>query len=613
MQVRELDHGTPVSGTAHREMRRRLGRSGISVRLAFTLAVLVVSSVHFTGRDAATHVLSRDPFAPDTTRRAMRAAPNLGQFSLYQLPDHPSVVHTPYIPMISPDQRVLVQEPRYTAFYELLHDYVVRQGVDDNFTIRVVDARSNKFLELYELKADRRQYAQTGKANWGHIDDKRRRITRDLIDKYVKMGIPRGSVRVRWGRADQVREAREREVSTIAYEIRLARWLGLSLLATEIGTVETFNEDHLVSSAGARGRYQFMPTMMRRFGLRQYALQTTTGKKVDVREEQHPLLALIPAFTLVRAYTNAVGHELLGISAYHTGPYNIFRLMDAYLNTVPRKERGFKVLDAYVWALTDGFDRISSSSSFKSHSRGYIPSIYGSLRAMEHEPIDFADTFVGERLSLKNGERFTLAQLVTAIDELDPEPDWGHVARFPSTLKRLSGMNPHLRLESLEPSNRVTDRSNLVFHASATGPTLRLFLPTGVADRLADAGKDWFDRSDRLPFDHQLFSTAVTSEQTALDLSYQELVADIARFGYTLENRDLLSQLVPKFEQAARYQPTLYRRIQADVIAIHEQVWASRFLNNLAVSVNRAYGPNPEARYADLDPELETRRGAIAK
>lgn len=613
MRFRESEHVVPGSGPDRGVGRRKGRRRWVALWVSLPLAVVLLSSLHGTATRLPAGYGPLSSFPADTSRKVQRVAPGIGQFSLYQLPDHPSIIHSPYIPMVSPDQRVLVQDPRYASFYELLHDYVIRQAVDDNFTIRVTDARNGSLLELYELETDRARYRETGVADWGQIDTRRRRITTDLIDKYEKLGIPQGNVRVRWGRLDQVQEARKRDIPYLAYEIRLARWLGLSLLATEIGTVETFNRDDMVSSAGARGRYQFMPTMLRKFGLRQYRLQTTNGKQVDVREEQHPMLALIPAFTLVRAYSNAVGHEVLGISAFHTGPYNIFKLMDTYLAMVPRSARGYKVMDAYVWALTDGFERISSASSFRTHSRGYIPSIYGSLRAMEHEPIDFADTFIGEQVPLKNGVRFTLSDLISAIDGLDPAPDWAHAENSPSTFSRFSSMNPHMRLDRIEPSSRVSDRSNLVFQTADSGPTLRIFLPLDVADRLAAAGNDWFDRSGRLRFDHHLFSSAVTSEQTALDVAYQELVNDIGRFGYTLENRDLLQQLVPKFEQAARFQPTLYRRMQADIIGIHEQVWTSRFLDNLAAEVNRAFGPNPEARYADLDPELRPNRDRVAK
>jgi hypothetical protein len=232
---------------------------------------------------------------------------------------------------------------------------------------------------------------------------------------------------------------------------------------------------------------------------------------------------------------------------------------------------------------------------------------------VEHEPIEFADTFAGDQVALKNGRRFTLSALIAALDALDPQPDWGHARDFPTTFQRLSALNPHLRLSSLEPSSRVTSRSNLVFDSAPSGATLRIFLPLDVADRLVEAGHDWFRKEDRLRFDFQLFSSAATTEQTALDRTYMDLVKDIGRFGYTIENRTMLSRLVQKFEEAARFQPTLYRRFQAEVIAIHEEVWASRFLDNLAASVTRAYGPNPEARYADQEMHEGIRRNATAK
>src|SRR5690606_18549735 len=133
--------------------------------------------------------------------------------------------------------------------------------------------------------------------------------TRRLVEKYAKKGIPKADITVKWGRKNQVLEARRNEAAFIEYEVRLARYLGLSLLATEIGTVETFNRDRLVSTVGARSRYQMMPYLLRQRGIHHYELANAAGKKVSVFEEWHPLLTMEPAMLTLRGYSNAVGHE----------------------------------------------------------------------------------------------------------------------------------------------------------------------------------------------------------------------------------------------------------------------------------------------------------------
>src|SRR5690606_13580260 len=161
-------------------------------------------------------------------------------------------------------------------------------------------------------------------------------------------GQPRGTVSARWGRANQVREARDAEAAYIVYEVGLARLLGLSLLSTEIGTVETFNEDTRVSSAGARGRDQMMPAVLRPHNINRYDLTTAAGNTISVAEEWHPLLTMEPAFATLRGYANAVGHEIPGLSAYHAGPGNIFRIYRLFMESPSRFVRGATVADAYI-------------------------------------------------------------------------------------------------------------------------------------------------------------------------------------------------------------------------------------------------------------------------
>ncbi|MEM8557717.1 MAG: hypothetical protein AAGG50_07825, partial [Bacteroidota bacterium] len=335
-------------------------------------------------------------------------------------------------------------------FRALLDLYEKRQGQDDNFSIRVFDGRTNATLEVHELVSERTTYEERGWANWDRINQLRRTETRRLVEKYTRRGIPREEVKIRWGYANQVGEARERELSTIQYEIRLAEQLGLSLLATEIGTVETFNQDRLVSPAGARSRYQMMPDVLRRFDVRRYTLPAGEGR-VEVREEHHPLLTLEPAFVFMRGYVNAVGHEIPGISAYHTGPGNIFRLYQAYMQSQAGRSLDHKsVVDAYMWGVTDGFERVKRQSSFGNHSRAYVLQAYGSLRATEHDLIDPTQTLEAEQVQLRAGATTTLSALLATLETHADRLDWSIVADLSSPYERFRAINPHIALPSSE-------------------------------------------------------------------------------------------------------------------------------------------------------------------
>ncbi|HLA63346.1 MAG TPA: hypothetical protein VK610_02890, partial [Rhodothermales bacterium] len=298
-------------------------------------------------------------------------------------------------------------------------------GVDDNFTISIFDERTGERLETSTLSALQSEYEATGRMNWDAVDAARRGETSRLRAKWEAAGIPRDAVTVRWGRANQTHEARTRDLPYLSYEIQLARRLGLSLLSTEIGTVETFNQDWLVSSAGARSRYQMMPDIMEMFGVENYRVPVVSGGTVQVREELHPLLSMEPSMMLLRGYANAVGHELPGISAYHTGPGNLFILYQTYIRAhAANPPTNGHVSDAYMWGITDGFMAVDEQSSFGPESRAYVMKAYGSLRATENEMVDPADTFRGERVRMRREAATTLSRLLQTLAAA-PRLDWG--------------------------------------------------------------------------------------------------------------------------------------------------------------------------------------------
>ena len=504
---------------------------------------------------------------------------------------HPDVLFSPYL-----DGAILangeddVQRRMIGQFRELLDMYVQRQGVDDNFTIRVLDGRTNETLEVAELTAQRMEYQTTGSVNWGAIDNIRRSETNRLVSKWQGRGIPRGSVVVRWGRADQIREARERNAPFIEHELNLARRLGLSLLATQIPTVETFNQDRLISSVGARSRYQMMPYLLRQNGIHHYTLRTASGSSVQVFEEWHPLLTLEPAFATLKGYINAVGHEIPGISAYHTGPGNIFMVYRTFLDNIPSVSSSTSVADAYLWAVTEGFDTVSQGTSFKTYSRGYVPSNYGALKATEETPIDTLQTFLAERVVLQPGASIYLSEV---IDLLENDATFMATNRriastrdLPSRLyNQIRDLNPHIQLPAFEETG-LPPGGDVRFTATSDNVPVRFFLPIGAMDALERNGRDIVNRTESFVYDRNALGAPAPEEVTMYDRQYEALVHDVANFGFTNENRARLIRLRDRFRTMAENNPSHYRQIQYHVIRTHAQIWQSRPFDRLSAMVS---------------------------
>ncbi len=504
---------------------------------------------------------------------------------------HPDRLYRPYmagelIGDASGDPRLQLIRP----FRDFMQLYEQRQGEDDNFTIRVVNNANNDVLEVFSLASARAAFERTGRANWGAIDGQRRTETTRLVKKWAAQGVPRENVTIKWGRANQVREARERELPYILYEVRLARYLGLSLLATEIGTVETFNDDKLVSSVGARSRYQMMPYILRQRGINQYALRTGSGKEVSVVEEWHPLLTMEPAFMTLRGYTNAVGHEIPGISSYHTGPgniYSVYRMFltegQKYLSDDP------SVMDAYMWALTDGYPEVSHKTSFKTYSRGYVASAYGALRATDELPIDTTLSYRADRVQLREGKEVFLSQLLRQLKDADL--DWSSAAGDSLTAyQRFRLLNPHIGLPEAKGEQGVPIEGDVRFTATAGGNAVRFFLPLGALRALRDT--DWIDERATFRYDGHTFERSARDE-TLWDKEYARLLSDSEHFGFTYANRARLERLASKFEELAQENPTFYRRAQLDAIRTHRTMWRTNVWEKLADATEAVRGTTP--------------------
>lgn len=474
-------------------------------------------------------------------------------------------------------------------FRKQLDIYRRRAGEDDNFTIRVYDNRTWQTLEVFSLREEREKFENGASANWGRIDALRRDASNGLISKWVARGVPRDAIATRWGRLNQIKEAREREAAYIEYEIRYARQLGLSLLTTEIGTVETFNQDWLVSPAGARGRYQMMPDILDLFELRTYALPAASGT-VTVREELHPLLGLIGSFQLVRGYSNSVGHEIPGVSAYHTGPGNIFTVYQSFLRAKANNPgvQDASVIEAYMWGVTSGFERVWKQSSFGPASRGYVLSAYGALRAVDELPIDPSRTLFTERVQLTSGAQISLRQLLDLLEPHGGRLNWGAGVESGNAYERFRQLNSHMALPASNNDSEtvIPAGGDVRLTAAVSGKPVRFFVPHGTTELLQRVRPDLLDTRRTFRFDDTAFADpAVNGEKTQYDYAYDELVRDIGQFGFSIENRNRLEGLYRRFVAMAEENPSHYRETQRIVITIHRRVWMTRGFRDLAGTV----------------------------
>ncbi len=563
---------------------------------AISTVIIAVMTLGLMGSDALDllaqtfGIVPQDVAQPAPTP-TVAAEPPVDGLRLRDLDIHPDVMHALYLQVPTDSTQAFVPVDIARSFHSLLSMYEFRQAIDDNFTARAYDIESGDVLAVTSLEEDRQTFAESGEADWRTVDRKRRDLTKALVDTLVEAGYLRDDIRVRWGRRDQVLEARNRETPFLEHEIRLARFFGLSLLASEIGTVETFNNDRLVSRVGARSRYQLMPAMLRARGVHHYRLRTRAGTQVDIREEWHPLIAMQASFIVARAYSNAVGHEIPGLSAYHTGPYNIFRVFREYLTAEgERFGPSTNVVGGFLWALTHGFERISSKSTFKNYSRGYVPTLYASLRATEDLVVDTTQTYFAEQIRLREGESLFLSELLAQLDGADERLQWRN-AREASLYERFRQMNPHFDLPPSRTPGAVPEAGD-VFLVSTTpddGTTVRFFLPMGASLELRLRGVEEIDYDATIRYDRATFDNS-DEPLTVWDRLYAGLVEDVRTFGFTFENRAQLARIVEHLEEAAAESPTLYRINIRDVARLHERVWASNHFDKLAQVVPAARG-----------------------
>ena len=521
-----------------------------------------------------------EPFLP------LEAVIPKASFTAHDLENHPDKLHGAYIsdPFVTLQENHQLNKAHLKQFRDLLNIYESRQAEDDNFTVRVIDRRTNGLLERYTMERVKEQFMHAESPDWEAIDELRKIESSRLIGKYRRRGVPLEDIMIKWGRLDQVKRARQRDLPFIEYEVQLSQTLGLSLLATELGTVETFNSDRMVSTVGARGRYQMMPYMLRKFNIHTYNLWAKGGNTIEVKEEWHPLITMEPAFTIIRGYGNAVGHEIPGISAYHTGPFNIFFIYNMYLKQKKKHiSAASTVMDAYLWALTEGFEDVSEDTGFRHYSRSYVATAYGSFKGTEDLPVDTTQTHLTERVQTKLGADLYLSDLLEALEPIADQLDWSFAPRDSSLYTRFRAFNPHINL----PAEKATDTTLVPKGADVFLTTrnlkrpVRFFLPLGASELLNNRDFNPLSAEHIFHFDHDTYAVN-PDDITVWDRQYTKLVEDVNFFGFTRENRDQLLILVERFEKLAESQPSNFRRLQLNVIKMHRDLWRTRYWNDLA-------------------------------
>lgn len=497
---------------------------------------------------------------------------------------HPSRIYNQYL-SYQPNIPDATTARIARGFQHLIGLYEIRQGVDDNFTLRVLDNRTGELIEVVVLDSLREEYRRTGTANWQNIDAARRSKTSELVRKH-SANIDRGFITVKWGRRNEILDARKRELPVVEHEVRLARAFGLSLLTTEIGTVETFNDDNLVSRVGARSRYQLMPSILRELDVNHYTLRTATGRPVTVKEELHPLNSMEAAYTVVRAYSNAMGHEIPGISAYHTGPFNVFRVYEKFLDPSNDLFNPYSnVVTAYFWGLTEGFDQVTENSSFGPNSRNYVPSIFGALEATADLPIDTSATWIVESVRLNSGKSIFLSDLLSLVDQVSTPLSWRADASDSTSYQRFKRINPHMSLPDVA-GDIIPEKADVKLVDRVSRSPVRFYLPLGSSDRINAIDSTLLDLSTVKPWDHGPFYGE--NEITDADRRYQDLVAVAEDFSFSNEAVAELDSLYFEFQSLARSTPTWFRTTQYDVIRLHRRIWRASNFERLEKAVAAA-------------------------
>jgi hypothetical protein len=231
------------------------------------------------------------------------------------------------------------------------------------------------------------------------------------------------------------------------------------------------------------------------------------------------------------------------------------------------------VVDAYIWAITQGFDTVSEETSFGAFSRGYVPSAYGALQARNRRPLDLSKTIRTVQVQLKPGARVSLRPLLAALDAADRTFNWGPAGDAPTTYARFRALNKHFDLPASDEG--VPAAGNVQLVSTIDGKGVRFFLPPGAPKTLRQAGLDVLAPDLTFRFNESTYAPPTADQRTVWDRRYAALVDDIEHFGFTPENRKRLLMLHDKFAELAEETPSRYRQRQLNIIDTHRRIWLS--------------------------------------
>jgi hypothetical protein len=142
-------------------------------------------------------------------------------------------------------------------------------------------------------------------------------------------------------------------------------------------------------------------------------------------------------------------------------------------------------------------------------------------------------------------------------------------------------LNPHIDLPPNDTENRVPKAGDVYLTTRSKSLPVRFFLPTGSSALLDQAGLVVLDQERTFLFDRETFGIP-EGGFTVWDGQYAELIEDIKHFGFTHENRARLNILAERFEKLAESTPSHYRDLQLSIIALHQNLWRTRFWSELA-------------------------------
>lgn len=238
--------------------------------------------------------------------------------------------------------------------------------------------------------------------------------------------------------------------------------------------------------------------------------------------------------------------------------------------------------------------------------QGYVPSNYGSLRAVETMPIDTSLTLRTEQVQLKPDASVYLNDILSTLAESGVHLRWARGTSSLSLYERFRHLNPHFDLPPGPSDGGVPPEGNVRLVDRVGDATVRFFLPINASTVLAQQGLEVIDQDATFRFDHNTYQRSDTVDKTRWDDEYSKLVYEIGRFGFSEDHLERLDRLVEHFDSLAAVHPTHYRLSQQAIIKTHQNLWHFEGWRTLAEATEQVQGTihlqNLAPRPADTHP-----------